>query len=66
MKDEITYDSAYKRLETLVKQIESDSTQIDSLAEKIKEAKTLVTFCERKLRDIEYKIEEAKSPPKKK
>jgi exodeoxyribonuclease VII small subunit len=66
MKGELTYDKAYQRLEQIVEEIESDSTQVDTLAEKIKEAKTLVSLCERKLKDIEVKIEDAKNPTQKK
>jgi exodeoxyribonuclease VII small subunit len=66
MKGELTYDKAYQRLEQIVEEIESDSTQVDTLAEKIKEAKTLVSFCEKKLKDIEVKIEDVRNPQSKK
>lgn len=49
-----TYEEAMKKLEEIVAQIVSNELDIDSLGEKLKEAKELVRFCKEKL----YKAEE--------
>lgn len=59
MKKELTYSDAYAKLEELVEQIESDSIQLDTLAEKVKEANELIKFCETKLRSIEEDVADA-------
>jgi exodeoxyribonuclease VII small subunit len=53
---EITYDTAYTQLRTLVAEIEDDSLQLDALADKVKQAKELIVYCENKLRGIEEKL----------
>lgn len=59
MKDDLTYSEAYSKLEKLVDQIENDTIQLDTLAEKIKQANELIKFCETKLRTIEKEVSEA-------
>lgn len=55
----LTYDEAYTSLVTLVDEIEDDSIQLDSLAEKIKKANELIVFCETKLREINQAVSNA-------
>jgi len=55
----LTYSSAYQSLEKLVDEIEGDNIQLDTLAEKIKEAKTLIEFCENKLRVVDGEVKSA-------
>lgn len=57
MKPTLTFDEAYNTLEHLVQQIENEAVPLDVLAEKVKEAKALIAFCEGKLRGIETEIE---------
>ena len=45
IKKDLTYSDAMKRLEEIVRKIESGEMDIDSLAENLKEAKQLVAFC---------------------
>ena len=52
----LTYDEAYTSLAALVDEIEDDSIQLDSLAEKIKKANELIVFCETKLREINQAV----------
>jgi exodeoxyribonuclease VII small subunit len=59
MKRELTYSEAYSKLEKLVEQIESDDIQLDTLADKVKQAKELIVFCEDKLRTIENEVGKA-------
>lgn len=57
----LTYNEAYSRLAALVDQIEDDSIMLDTLAEKVKQAKELIDFCEIKLRVIEKEVRTALS-----
>ena len=57
----LTYNEAYSRLTALVDQIEDDTMMLDTLAEKVKQAKELIDFCEKKLRVIEKDVDAALS-----
>ncbi len=59
MKTDLTYDDAYSQLEKLVAQIEDDSIQLDTLAEKVKQANELIIMCELKLHKIESDVDKA-------
>ncbi len=58
MKEDLTYNEAYSKLEELVEEIESDTIQLDALATKVKQANELIKFCESKLRTIEKEVGE--------
>lgn len=45
----MSYEQAMARLEELVRQVESNETGIDRLAEQLKEARQLIAFCKEKL-----------------
>jgi exodeoxyribonuclease VII small subunit len=64
----LTYNEAYSELSKLVDQIEDDTIQLDTLAEKVKQAKELIDYCEARLRSIDKDVEAALSDtkPKKK
>lgn len=53
----MTYSQAIKRLEEIVKLIESNQIEIDQLAEKIKEANQIIAFCTDKLTKADQEIE---------
>ena len=53
---ELTYSQALKELEKIVKEIESEEVDVDILAEKIKRASQLITFCKGKLRTAEDEV----------
>ena len=57
----LTYNEAYSRLTELVDQIEDDTMMLDTLAEKVKQAKELIDVCESKLRVIEEDVNTALS-----
>jgi exodeoxyribonuclease VII small subunit len=50
------YEDAMKRLEELVQQMESGDVSIDSLTQKLKEAKQLIQRCKDKLTKTEEEI----------
>jgi len=58
MKDNITFDKAYAEIEEIVQQIENEAIPLDQLAEKVKKAKTLIAFCNEKLRNIEAELKD--------
>ena len=56
IKKDQPYSDAMKRLEEIVRKIESGEMDIDSLAENLKEAKQLVAFCKGKLQHVEDEV----------
>jgi exodeoxyribonuclease VII small subunit len=58
MKD-YTYTQAMQRLEAILAQLEEGSSNVDTLAELVKEAAELVKFCRAKLRKTEYEVQNA-------
>ena len=50
----LTYQEAQKRLEEIVREIESNEHDIDRLCDQLKEGKDLIAFC----KEILYKVEE--------
>jgi exodeoxyribonuclease VII small subunit len=52
----LTYNKAYNDLSKLVDQIEDDKIQLDTLADKVKQAKELIDYCETKLRTIDKEV----------
>ena len=57
----LTYNEAYEKLSAVVTEIEDDSIQLDTLAEKVKQAKELIDFCETRLRTIDQETRDALS-----
>lgn len=60
MKNNLTFDKAYNELNKLVEQIEDDKIQVDTLAEKVKQANELIKFCVTRLRTIENETNKLK------
>lgn len=55
----MTYDEAIKRIEQIVSELEqSDAVSMDTYQAKAKEAKKILTFCQRQLTDWETKMNE--------
>jgi exodeoxyribonuclease VII small subunit len=52
-----SYDAALAELQEIVRNLESDSSGIDQLAEQVKRASELLAFCRAKLRQTETEIE---------
>jgi len=55
----LTYNQAYKEITQIVDEIEGDKIQLDVLADKVKQAKALIDYCESKLKTIHDKVSEA-------
>ena len=52
-----TYSQAMARLETIVRQVDSNELEVDELVEKIKEAIEIIAFCSEKLKKADMEIE---------
>ena len=55
--EKITYEQAVAELETIVKKMEGDQLDIDSLTTQLKRAKTLITMCKDKLKKTDAEIQ---------
>lgn len=55
-KNELTYEDALKQLEALVDGFEKNTLDIDSLGERLQEARALLKFCKDRLRKVEKDI----------
>jgi exodeoxyribonuclease VII small subunit len=54
--ENLTYEAAYRELQTIASEIESESVSVDVLADKVKRAAELITFCQAKLRNTETEV----------
>lgn len=56
MEQTLTYEEAYKELALIAKDIENESVSVDVLAQKVKRASELITFCQTKLKSTEAEV----------
>jgi len=56
METNLTYDAAYKELAQIARDIENESVSVDVLAQKVKRASELITFCQTKLKNTEAEV----------
>jgi exodeoxyribonuclease VII small subunit len=56
MEMNLTYETAYKELAEIAREIETESVSVDVLAEKVKRASELIEFCQMKLRSTEAEV----------
>ena len=56
MEQNLTYEAAYKELALIAKEIENESVSVDVLAQKVKRASDLITFCQTKLKSTEAEV----------
>jgi exodeoxyribonuclease VII small subunit len=54
--EDITYESAYKELEDITREIENEAVSVDVLSEKVKRASYLIEYCQKKLRQTEAEV----------
>jgi exodeoxyribonuclease VII small subunit len=52
----LTYEQAYKELATIASEIENETISVDVLAEKVKKASQLISFCQTKLKSTETEV----------
>ena len=56
MDPQTTYESAFKELQQIAREIETESVSVDVLADKVKRAAELISFCQNKLRSTELEV----------
>lgn len=56
MEAALTYEAAYAELEAIYQAISNDAVSVDELADKVKRAAMLVTYCQGKLKSTEEEI----------
>ena len=56
MESKLTYEAAYKELAEIAQEIEMESISVDVLAQKVKRASDLITYCQTKLRSTEDEV----------
>ncbi len=56
MEQNLTYDQAYQELAAIAKEIETESVSVDELAQKVKRASELITFCKARLSSTEQEV----------
>lgn len=56
MEKNMTYEQAFEELKSIASEIEDETVSVDVLAEKVKRASELITFCQNKLRATEAEV----------
>ena len=56
MEKNLTYEKAYSELSLIAAEIQNESVSVDVLAEKVKRASELISFCQGKLRSTEVEV----------
>ncbi|MBC8034604.1 MAG: exodeoxyribonuclease VII small subunit [Chitinophagaceae bacterium] len=56
METYLTYELAYKELKQISNEIETEAVSVDVLAEKVKRASELISYCQSKLRATEEEV----------
>lgn len=56
MEKTLTYEEAYNELARIAGEIENESVSVDVLAQKVKRASELITFCQTKLKSTEAEV----------
>ena len=56
MEKTLTYEAAYNELALIAKEIENETVSVDILAQKVKRASELITFCQTKLKSTETEV----------
>ena len=51
-----TYEEAYAELAAIAREMETETISVDVLAEKVKRAAELITYCQNKLRSTETEV----------
>jgi len=56
MENTLTYDTAFEELQQIAAAIENETITVDQLAEKLKRAAELISFCQSRLRSTELEV----------
>ncbi|MCU0380759.1 MAG: exodeoxyribonuclease VII small subunit [Chitinophagaceae bacterium] len=56
METNLTYEGAYRELAQIAKEIENETVTVDVLAQKVKRASELISFCQARLKSTETEV----------
>jgi len=56
MDETLTYETAYTELQAIASEIENETVSVDALADKVKRASFLISFCQAKLKSTEAEV----------
>lgn len=56
MENSLTYEAAFEELQLIAAAIENETITVDQLAEKLKRAATLISYCQSRLRSTEAEV----------
>ncbi|QTN39273.1 exodeoxyribonuclease VII small subunit [Cryomorphaceae bacterium] len=56
MSEELNYERAYEELKAILSDLQNDDVTVDQLTEKVKRAKQLLEFCQKKLADVDADV----------
>ncbi len=56
MSEELNYERAYEELKTILNDLQNEDVTVDQLTEKVKRAKHLLEFCQKKLADVDADV----------
>lgn len=56
MEKNLTYEAAYQELVEISAEIETETVSVDVLADKVKRAAELITYCQAKLKSTETEV----------
>lgn len=56
MEATLTYEKAYEELAQIAREIEEETVSVDVLAQKVKRASDLITYCQGKLKSTEEEV----------
>ncbi len=56
MEKNMTYEQAFDELRMIASEIEDETVSVDVLAEKVKRASELISYCQTKLRSTEVEV----------
>ncbi len=57
-----TYEEAYTELQQIVSMLQQEQVSIDELAAYVERAQALIQFCRERLRHVEERLDEVRSP----
>lgn len=58
MKEQETYEAAHQELVAIIKEMETEQIDVDTLSEKVKRAEKLISICKEKLKVTENEVAE--------
>ena len=59
MAEKFNYEKAVKEIESIIRQIEEETIEVDKLSDLVKKATSLIGQCQKKLKSIDDEIESA-------